>query len=335
MAGGVGRFKAAHLVWARGARRAIIMAMRTALLCFVLTLAASSAAFAQTTDPLQRAGDAYASFELDLSAITAAEINSADSMDAALLNAARHDPAALSRGWIAYAALTAAQSPAFVHGVQSRVRAAGRAPVLRQFMRDTTYARRRPPGAAEAVRLMLDTLSADAARLSVAADRYDRLSDQMQSNAPFAGADDAQRAARDQRLRTATAPALSSEITQRLHLGPLGAVPLTNAAAFGGAHFWDGLAGLPSSPSAPMRARSDRQAVTDRMLTLAGLFIIGATPQASARVDALLEDRTSRDCLHVQQLEFRQCVSVSHTPDEDAACLARHGLRNVAACLSF
>jgi hypothetical protein len=71
------------------------------------------------------------------------------------------------------------------------------------------------------------------------------------------------------------------------------------------------------------------------MLTLAGLFIIGATPQANTRVDALLDDRTSRDCLHVQQLEFRQCVSVAHTPDEDAACLARHGLRNVAACLSF
>jgi hypothetical protein len=335
MAGGVGRFKAAHLAWAGDARRAIIIAMRTALLCFVLTLAAASAAFGQTADPLQRAADAYASFELDVGAITAAQMDSYDRMDAALLSAARHDSAELSRGWIAYAALTAAQSPAFVHGVQSRVRAAGRAPVLQQFMRDTTYARRRPPGAAEALRLMLDTLSADAVRLSVAADRYDRLSDAMQSNSPFGGASDAQRAARDQRLRAAAAPVLEPEIMQRIHLGPLGAAPMTDAAAFGGAHFWDGLAGLSSAPNAPMHARDDRQALTDRMLTLAGLFIIGATPQANTRVDALLDDRTSRDCLHVQQLEFRQCVSVSHTPDEDAACLARHGLRNVAACLSF
>jgi hypothetical protein len=157
----------------------------------------------------------------------------------------------------------------------------------------------------------------------------------MQSNAPFAGADDAHRGERDQRLRAATAPALLPEIAQRLHIAPLGAAPLTDAAAFGGAHFWDGLAGLPPAEVQPMHARSDRQAVADRVLTLAGLFIVSATPQASTRVDALLDDRTSRDCLHVQQLEFRQCVSVSHTPDEDAACLARHGLRNVAACLSF
>lgn len=181
-------------------RRVIIGAMRTALICFVLTLAAPTAASAQTADPLQRAADAYAAFELDLSAITGAQTTSAESMDAVLLNAAQHDPAELSRGWIAYAALVAAQSPAFVRGVQSRVQAAGRAPVLSQLMRDTTYARRRPPGAAEALHLVLDTMSADAARLSVAADRYDRLSDQMQSNPTFAGADDAHRADRDQRL---------------------------------------------------------------------------------------------------------------------------------------
>lgn len=335
MAGRADRFKAARpgLGGERTSRHDL--SMRLALLCFVLTLAVSGGAAAQTADPLQRVADDYAAFQLDLGAITAAQVSSADTMDGVLVSAARHDPAALSRGWIAYAALTAAQSPTFVHGLQARVRAAGRAPVLRQLMRDNTYARRRPTGASEALQLMLATMSADAARLSVAADRYDALSNQLQSSATFASPDDTQRAARDQRLRSAQASVLPAPIAQRLHIAPLGATPLTDPTALGGAHFWDGLAGLPSAPAPTTRARADRQALTDRALTLAGLFVIGATPQSSARVDALLDDRTSRDCLHVQQLEFRQCVSVSHTPDDDAACLARHGLRTVATCLSF
>ena len=103
--------------------------MRSAALCFVLTLALWGAAAAQQAEPLQQAAEAYASFETDLSNITATQVGSADSMDGVLTSAARHDPTQLSRGWIAYAALTAAQSPAFVHGVQARVRAASRAAV--------------------------------------------------------------------------------------------------------------------------------------------------------------------------------------------------------------
>jgi hypothetical protein len=308
--------------------------MRLVPLCFVLTLALSGAAKAQHADPLQQAANAYASFEIDLSSITATQVGNADSMDGVLIGAARHDPAQLSRGWIAYAALTAAQSPAFVHGVQARVHAASRAAVLRQLLRDDTYARRRPAGSAEALHLVLDTMSADTGRLAVAADRYDQLSDQLQRTAPFASPDGAHRVDRDQRLHAA-ASVLPPDIAQRLHIGPLGATPITDPAALGGARFWDTIADLPSAAPAPMQPRPDRTALTDRILTLAGLFIIGATPQSDARVGALLDDRTSRECLTVQQLEFRQCVSVSHTPDEDAACLARHGLRNVQACLSF
>jgi hypothetical protein len=311
--------------------------MRSALVCLVLTLAPASAASAQQPDPLQQAGDAYAAFEIDLSAIAGARVSSPDGMDEVLLSAARRNPAALSRGWLAYAALTAAQSPAFVHGLQARVHAAGRAPVLRQLLRDGAYARRRPAGAQEAVQLVLSTMSADAARLSAAGDQYDRLSDQLQLNAPFAAPDDARRSARDQRLHSAEIAPLAPEMVQRLHVAPLAAAPITDPSAFGGAHFWDALTGLspPMPAPTPMPARADRAAIIDRILTLAGLFIIAATPQSNARVDALLDDPISRECLNVQQLEFRQCVSVSHTPDEDAACLARHGLRGVGGCLSF
>jgi hypothetical protein len=308
--------------------------MRATLFCFVLTLMFAPAAAAEVVDPLEQALDAYAAFELDVSAMSAAQISSPDALDGVLSSAARHDPAALSRGWIAYGALAAAQAPAFVHGLEARVRAAGRAAVLRQLSRDTTYARRRPAGSAQAIALVITTLSGDAQRLAHAADRYDEISGQLELNPAFAAGDPAQRATRDQRLRIISVPSLAPALAARLHIGALAANPLRDPAAFGGAHFWDALADLPSLNLTPTPPRPDRQALIDRMLTLAGLFVVAATPQAETRVNALLDDPTSRACLRVQQLEFRQCLSVTHAGDEDAACLARHGLRNVQGCLS-
>jgi hypothetical protein len=278
---------------------------------------------------------AYAGFETDLSAVSAARVDSADALDGVLLALARHDPAALSRGWRAYAALTAAQSPAFVHGLQMRARAAGRAAVLRQLIRDPTYARRRPAGANEAIALMLATMSADASRLSVAADRYDGFADEWGRSAPFAAPDDSQRSARDQRLHEARMAPLAPAIAARLHIAPLAASPASDPTGLGGAQFWDDLTGLPAATAAPMHPRADRGALIDRALTIAGIVAIEATPQSTARIDALLDDPSSRACLNVEQLEFRQCISVSHGADEEAACLARHGLRNVETCLSF
>ena len=128
---------------------------------------------------------------------------------------------------------------------------------------------------------------------------------------------------------------LSATMAQRLGIGALGAAPLSDPTALGGAHFWDAAAGLSSPAPIAMAPRPDRGDLTDRVLTLAGLLAIGGAPQSSPRFEALLDDRASRQCLKVQLLEFRQCLSVAHSADEDAACLALHGLRNLEGCLSF
>ncbi|MBC7768526.1 MAG: hypothetical protein H7124_07045, partial [Phycisphaerales bacterium] len=70
----------------------------------------------------------------------------------------------------------------------------------------------------------------------------------------------------------------------------------------------------------------------DRMLTLAALFIVGAAESEDARV--LLDDQQLERCLALEQLQFRQCASVAHDPNEDAFCLARHGLATPGACFA-
>jgi hypothetical protein len=295
-----------------------------AALAFLLLLSAPARA-----ETLQESVDAYARYQGDVSDLLDMNIDSAAALDGALERAARHDPARVARGWIAYGALTAAQSPRFAAGVQSRVRAAGRAPVLRQLRRDLTYARRRPPGSVEAIQLVLNAAAADSARIAAAGRRFEGLGEALD---PAAWAI-SERSAREARLRRTDTAGVPGEWRARLHITALSATPLTDPYAFGGPRFWDGLARRDAPPAPAFSWRERNSSTTDRMLTLAALIIVGAADGEAARVDAVLDDQRTRECLALEQLQFRQCASVAHDPNEDAFCLARHGLIAPSACL--
>jgi len=248
---------------------------------------------------------------------------------AALERVARHERIALARGFVAYGALTAAQAPAFVAGVQSRVRAAGRAAVIRQLSSDVTYARRRPPGASEAVAAVLNMAVSDRARLNRIADYYEGVGRQLQAlHWPPRSAGD--RDARTLRLHTLAATTPQAD-GLALNLASAGTQD-DPARRIGGRHFWDdpdtSYHDLPLP--APREAHRD---IVDRMLTLGALFIVGASDEAPDRANALMREETTSACLNMAQLHLRQCASVTYGADEDAFCLARHGLRDVGACL--
>ncbi|PZO52382.1 MAG: hypothetical protein DCF16_09670 [Alphaproteobacteria bacterium] len=217
--------------------------------------------------------------------------------------------------------------------MRSRIRAAGRAPVLRQLARDATYARRRPPGAAEAINIILASNAADTTRMIAAGHRYSGFGEGMAERA----SDAVRRDTRSEQMRTLsgiTRP-LAPDLAPRLHPGVLAATPLTDPYAFGGVRFWDALARRTSAlPGAVQwREQTSRADRINRMLTLAGLFIAeaGDTP----RVRDMLRDGALAECLSMEQLELRQCASVSASANDDAHCIARHGLTEPAACFAL
>lgn len=303
--------------------------MRALALAAIFCLWASGA---RAQEPLHRALDAYALYQTDITAMLDANIPDSAAMDAALDRTARHDPERLTQGWLAYGALTAAQSPAWVNGVRARVRAAGRPAVLRQLRRDWTYARRRPPGADEAEQLILRAFASDHARMNALAARFQALGDTGDTSTWSRRSSD-----REATLRAPNTRTVAPELRVRLRPTPLSAAPLTDPSAFGGTRFWDALGNRasPTPPPLPWRVAPDRQASLDRMLTLAALFVVEATPNETARVTAALTDEPVRQCLAMQQLELRQCASVTSTPNEDAYCLARHGFAEPSACLEI
>lgn len=287
---------------------------------------------AHAQERLHRTLEAYALYQTDITAMLDADIPDSATMDAALDRAARHDPERLTQGWLAYGALTAAQSPAWVNGVRSRVRAAGRAAVLRQLRRDLTYARRRPPGADEATQLVLRALAADNARMRSLAVRFEGL-----GNAGDTSTWTRRSAAREAALRAPDTRTLAAELLTRLRPGPIGAAPLADNSAFGGVRFWDALGNRasPTPPTLAWRVTPARTESLDRMFTLAALFVVEATESETTRMNAALRDEPVRQCLAMQQLQLRQCASVTNTPNEDSFCIAEHGFDAPSACMAI
>jgi hypothetical protein len=167
--------------------------------------------------------------------------------------------------------------------------------------------------------------------------RYSGYGEMFASTQP--PADEARRDTRNTNMRALAAVrrTLSPEIAPRLHRGVLEATPLTTADAFGGRRFWDALSNRasPTPPGFTWRENPAQTTRINRMLTLAALYIAGATASEPTRVGEMLTDQRLTECLEIEQLQLRQCTSVAASANEDAHCIARHGLTAPSACFAL
>jgi hypothetical protein len=279
-------------------------------------------------DSVHDALDAYALYQNDVSVLLDLEVDSAEAINGAVARVSRHNPSRVSRGWIAYGALVAAQSPAFASGVEQRIEASSRAQVLRDMRADVTYARRHAGGAPSAIRLILSAARADGARAAYAGGRYDTIA--RGETARWINSSE----------RRGALPRASANLTPamraRLHINALAVNPARDADAFGGRRFWDSLANREGSAPRGRGGREHRSYidVTDRMLTLGALVVMDATGSERSHVSTLLNEPLTQQCLSMQQLQLRQCLSVSVNANERTYCLAHHGLTGPGGCFS-
>lgn len=292
------------------------------LASFALLLAAPAHA-----EPTHQALEAYALYQNDVSVLAELEVENARTINGALARVGRHDPERVSRGWIAYGALTAAQSPDFAAGIERRARAAGRDDFIRTLRSDVTHARGQA-GSGRAIQLILNAASADSARAAAAGARYDHIA--RTSNASWITSSD-RRAA-----RLSAAARLTPAMMQRLSIGARDANPARNADEFGGRRFWDSLTGREGNAPRARNWREQREYtdVTNRMLTLAALVVLDAEDDQRAHTARLLDEPITEQCLVMQRLQLRQCLSVSVDASERTYCLGRHGLTGPGSCFS-
>ncbi|HRP11048.1 MAG TPA: hypothetical protein PLK37_08450, partial [Terricaulis sp.] len=153
----------------------------------VALLGAASAQDAATTAPaaevsggeVRSALNAYAAYHNDITEMRTSTPANANDLEAAIDRMGRHNSTALTRGWIAYGAVTAAQSPEFVQGVRDAAAYYGRDAVVWAISVDNTYARGLR-GGAEVTRLLLNSAHADSSRILAVADRYNEMAYTLQ-----------------------------------------------------------------------------------------------------------------------------------------------------------
>ena len=286
---------------------------------------------------------AYAAYQNDVSELRSSSVGNANQLETALDTVARHNRDALTRGWIAYGAQTAAQAPAFVEGVRNAASYYGRDAVIWAVTVDPSYARGLR-GGQEATRLMLDSANADSARIIAVADRYQELAYSLQRQR-WANQVAPQQAARVQRIRTlgtanghtATVPA---EMSQRFTVTPASLSPGTDTSAYGGRRFWDAVRGgaevveVAAQPvSYQWRANVTRAEALDRMAVVAALQALDAVEANQSAVTRLIADPRSRDCFEMAQLQLYQCMSAARFRYENAFCMGQHGLRDIGTCI--
>ncbi len=292
---------------------------------------------------VQSAITAYAAYQNDVSELRSSNLRDADALEGALDRVARHNRDALTRGWIAYGAQTAAQSPAFVQGVRDAAAYYGRDAVIWALTVDPSYARGLR-GGQEATRLLLESASADSARIINVADRYQELAYSLQRQR-WANSVAPQQAARVQRIRSlgregAPANAVPADLAPRLRVTPLSLSPSSDPTAYGGRRFWDAVRGagevteVSSTPvSYQWRPNVTRAQALDRMAAVAALQALDATEANQSAVSRLISDPRSRDCFEMAQLQLYQCMSAARFRYENAFCLGQHGLRDIGQCI--
>jgi hypothetical protein len=292
---------------------------------------------------LRTAVTAYAAYQNDVSELRSRAVGDANALEAALDRVARHNRDSLTRGWIAYGAQTAAQSPAYVQGVRDAAAYYGRDAVIWAVTVDPSYARGLR-GGADATRLLLDSANADSARIISVADRYQEMAYSLQRQR-WANTVAPQQQARVQRVRSlgaagAPADAVPSEISPRLSVTPLSLSPGTDPTVYGGRRFWDALRGGPEVTqvsSTPVtyqwRVNVTRGEALDRMAAVAALQALDAVDTNRSAVSRLIADPRSRDCFEMAQLQLYQCMSAARFRYENAFCLGQHGLRDIGTCI--
>ena len=262
----------------------------------------------------RRSAEAASAFDGYMHAVAAidAGFKSGQGVAAALRRASAYDARQLEEGMIAYGAMAAMQSPRFVYGVMDIAQdAQGRRALVEALMTDPNYAARLP-GAGEASAMASGAILREARPVVDTGRALKQASYDVQHQGWSIIK------ATDQPGRLAEAKA-ASQIRVAAHEGDMTRL-LTQVSTMGSD------AGRGPATSSPVIAHS---------LALAALAILDGTQGADeGRLDPVVSEKDSADCLKMAKLNLFQCLSVAGPEYEDVYCLGQHAVLDTGQCVA-
>lgn len=310
------------------------MASAASILAFAATSGVSAESLAQPRDAaLERTAADYVRFREDVAAIEATPFNSAETTREAHRRLSAHKAENLSAGWVAYAALVAADTPAFREALEKEVSSkkkkdglSGADAFFAQLAADPSYPRRLK-GADEAMDRVLAMTTHDAARFTALGEAFKEQAYAMQKTswgkakipASSARLSDAESYARAR--PSAAAPTLASTTEKGVTAPGLASAQ----AAWNPEWGKGGGSGEMTEPNA--------QVIMNRVMNLAARYAVSGVNEKTVAVYA--KNDKSNSCLSFATLTLKQCIAATRAPYEEAFCLGEHALNDVASCIGW
>jgi hypothetical protein len=261
----------------------------------------------------RRSAEAAAAFDGYMHAVAAidASFKSGAGVAAALKTGAGYDPRQLEEGMVAYGAMAALQSPRFVYGVMDAAAdEQDRRDLVERLLAEPDFVTRLT-GAEDAAALAGAALLEQASPVLSAGKALKQASYDVQHQ-PWSIA-----RAPDQSGRLAQAKAISSR-----------------PASAGDQDMARLMTRISAAPNVAGRDRQGIAPAAARSLALAALSILDAADTDDARLDQLVFDKSSADCLRLAKLNLFQCLSVAGPEYENVYCLGQHAVLDTGQCVA-
>lgn len=317
-------------------RRKSGFALAAALAAGFAATTVSADTLAQPKDTsLEKAAADYIRFREDVAAIEAMPFDNANVTREAHRRLGAHDPADIAGGWVAYAALVAADTPEFAAALKKELKRkanrrkgqlGGQDGLLSNLAQDPSFARKLP-GADKAIATVLSMTARDGARITALGEAFKAQAYAMQKTKwgkqrISSSQDRIREAAKYSRGRgAAAAPAFD-------HHAEGGVIAPALASASGE---WS----VDWGKAAPAGRMSEANAeiIMDRVLNLAARYSTNSINPKIVSVYA--KNNKSQRCLEMSKLTLDQCIAATRTPYEEAFCLGEHALKDIASCTGW
>lgn len=294
-------------------------------------MAADTLAQPESTALEAKAAD-YIRFRDDVAAIEGTPFTSAETTREAHRRFSSHQSEGLSGGWVAYAALVAADTPEFAEALEKEMKKKGpnglkgRDGLLARLAGDPGYARG-IKGADVASARVLAMTAQDAHRIVKLGEAFKSEAYAMQKTkwgaqriaASSSRLSEAETYARS-RGRAAT-PDLAAETDNGVTSPMLASTDASWAPDWG------------AQGAASGNSEKNAEVIMDRVLNLAARYSMSAVNDKIVEVYAK-NDRADQ-CLSMAMLTLKQCIAATRTPYEEAFCVGEHGLNDVASCVGW
>ncbi len=285
---------------------------------------------------LERKAADYVSFRADVAKVEATPFNSAKTTREAHKLLSTHESKDLATGWVAYAALVAADTPEFAEALEKELTAkpkgkakkgvSGKDAFLARLNENPDYVLRMP-GAQAAIQRVLAMTAQDSRRFAALGEAFKQQAYAMQRTAwgkskiPAGSQRNAEAASYGANRPEVAAPAMQPLTNDGVTAPQLTSLDSAWSPAWG------------ASAKAPASLEPNATVVMNRVMTLAARYGVGGVN--TAVVDAYAKNDRADQCLSMAKLTLRQCIAATRAPYEEAFCLGEHALNDTSRCIGW